>query len=157
MIDLLIVAGICASFILHISPAKKEAIISKDMDKLSLSSFEGPRRIEGNLIFMPGGGVIESKKIHFEKSKYEIRIISKGSKALGETARLKVFVGLNLVADYFTAVEFNEKIIEFKCKKEQLKRLKIWFDNDYYDPEKKLDRNVWIKSVTLIKIDNTQK
>ena len=150
----LIAAGICTSFILHISPAKEEAMISKDIGKLPLASFEGPKTIEGNLIFMPISGVIKSKKIYFEKSKYEIRIISKGSRALGETARLKVFVGLNLVADYFTAVEFNEKIIEFKSKKEHVKRLKIWFDNDYYDPEKNLDRNVWIRSVEILKIDN---
>lgn len=154
---ILFTVGVGTSSLLHIFSEPQETIILKDRVKFPPSSLEGRKIIEDDLIKMPWGGVIKSKTLQFEKSKYEIRIISKGSIALGETARLKVFVGLNLVADYFTSLEFNEKIIEFTSKKEQVKRLKIWFDNDYYDHEKKEDRNVWIKSVTLEKIDNTQK
>ena len=85
----LIAVGICVASILYIFSEKieTEAIILKDMVKFQPSSLEGPKIIRDKVMFMSGNGVIESKKIHFEKSKYEIRIISKGSKALKETAK----------------------------------------------------------------------
>ncbi len=79
--------------------------------------------------------------------------MAKGSRVLGETAQLKVYVGIHVIADYFTSTEYEEKIIKFRSKKNQIKRLTIEFANDYYKPEKKLDRNVWIKSVAIIKIN----
>lgn len=147
----LIALGISASSLLHIFSVPPEAIILKDTVKFSPSSLEGDKTINGDIIFMASSGAITSKIIQFEKSKYEIQITSKGSRALGETARLRVFVGINLIADYFTSTEYEEKVIEFKSKKKQLKRLIIEFCNDYYDPENNLDRNVWIKSVGIIK------
>ncbi len=152
---ILIIVGVGTSSLLHIFSKPKETVILKDRVKFPPSSFEGRKIIEDDLIKMPWGGVIKSKTLQFEKSKYKILIISKGSEALGETAQLKVYIGFNLIADFFTSVEYKEKTIEFTSEKEQLKRLIIEFANDYYDPKKNLDRNVWIRSVEILKIDNT--
>lgn len=152
---ILITVGVGTSSLFHIFSEPQETIILKDRVKFPPSSLEGRKIIKDDLIKMPWGGVIKSKTLQFEKSKYKIQIISKGSEALGETAQLKVYIGFNLIADFFTSVEYKEKTIEFTSEKEQLKRLIIEFANDYYDPEKNLDRNVWIRSVEILKIDNT--
>lgn len=152
---ILITVGVGTSSLLHIFSEPQETIILKDRVKFPPSSLEGRKIIEDDLIKMPWGGVIKSKTLQFEKSKYKIQIISKGSEALGETAQLKVYIGFNLIADFFTSVEYEEKTIEFTSEKKQLKKLIIEFANDYCDPEKNLDRNVWIRSVEILKIDNT--
>jgi len=151
---ILITVGICSSFILHIFPSKPEAIILKDMVKFPPSSFEGRKKIKGDTIFMLSNGIIKSKRIHIEKSKYEIRIISRGSEALGETSRLKVYVGINLIADYYTSTKYKERIIEYDSKAKKIARLILEFVNDYYSPKRKLDRNVWIKSISIAQVDN---
>lgn len=151
---ILIVVGISASFLLQISSAKPKLIFFKDMVKIAPPSLEGRKIIEGDSIVMPWNTAARSKRIQFEKAKYEIRITSKGSKALEETARLKVFIGVYLVADYFTSTEYKEKIIEFQSKKNQNKRLWIEFVNDYNDPVTNQDRNAWIKSIVIIKMDD---
>jgi len=55
-----------------------------------------------------------------------------------------------LIADYFIPVEYEDTIIKFNCE-EKLKKLKIEFVNDYYVPQKDLDRNLKIKSISFIK------
>jgi len=152
---ILITMGVGTSSLLHIFAEPQETIILKARFRFPPSSLEGRKIIEDDLIKMPWGGVIKSKTLQFEKSRYKIQIISKGSKALGETARLKVYIGFNLIADFFTSIEYEEKTIIFTSEKEQLKRLIIEFANDYYDREKNLDRNVWIRSVEILKIDDT--
>lgn len=150
----LIAIGIFASSLFYIFSPQPEAIIVKDTVNFPPSSFAGRRVIEGERIVMPWGGIIKSKIIKFEKSKYTIQITSKGSNVLGETSQLKVYIGTNLVADYFTSTEFKEKAIEFNIKKNMIQRLIIEFPNFYEDPEKNLQRKVWIRSITIAKMYN---
>lgn len=155
---ILIVVGISASFLLQISSAKPELISFKNMIKIAPSSLEGRKIIDDDSIFMPWNTAVRSKKIQFEKAKYEIRITSKGSEAGGESARLKIFIGLDdLIADYFTSAEYKEKIIEFQSEKKQRRKIKIEFVNDYNDPVTNADRNAWIESIVIIKIDDILK
>lgn len=155
---ILIVVGISASFLLQISSAKTKVVFFKNMVKIAPSSLEGLKIIEGDSIVIPWNAELMSKKIQFEKAKYEIRITSKGSEAGGETARLKIFIGLDdLIADYFTSAEYKEKIIEFQSEKKQRRKIKIEFVNDYNDPVTNADRNAWIESIVIIKIDDILK
>ncbi len=121
---------------------------------VDLSSLEGLKQIGADgTVWIPWNTSLRSKKIKFEKSEYDISLIAKGTEALGENARLKVYVGSNLIGDYFTTSEYKEKIFSFKSDGEQVEPLVVEFVNDYYDPEKNLDRNVWIKSITINKVD----
>ena len=145
-----ILSGICASIFIHYSE-KVNAISIDDTIKFAPTDFEGNKVIRDDIIIMIGNGAIETKKIQFEKSEYEIKIISRGSKALGETAQLRVYVGISPIDDFFTSTEYKEKIIIYKSNKKTLHRLRIEFTNDFYDPEKKLDRNAYIKSISIAK------
>ena len=153
---ILIIFGASTSILFQAILKEPEAIIIENSIKFPLLNFEGSKVIiiRSHEILMYGNGIIKSKKIYFENSKYEARIIAKGSEALGETAKLVVFIGTKVIADYFTSTEYKEKIIEFTIEKKQLKRLIIGFTNDYYDQEKKQDRNIWIKSIIINKKDN---
>ena len=153
---ILIIFGASASILFQAISKEPEAIIIENSKKIHLLNFEGSEVIiiRSDEILMYGNGIIRSKKIHFEDSKYEVRIIAKGSEALGETAKLVVCIGTKIIADYFTSTEYKEKIIEFTIEKNQLKPLMIGFINDYYDQEKNQDRNVWIKSIIINKKDD---
>jgi 4-amino-4-deoxy-L-arabinose transferase-like glycosyltransferase len=127
--------------------------LKKDIIKISLSQLEGKKKLlEDGSLWLPWNSKLKSKKIQLEKAKYKISIIAKGTEANGENARLKIYIGDQLIDDYFTEKEYKERVILFMSKKEEETNLIVEFVNDYCDREKGLDRNAWIKSITITKI-----
>ncbi len=104
-------------------------------------------------VFMAWGGRLTTKNIWLEKSKYEISISSKGNSVLGETARFKVYLGDELIGEYFTSTEYQEKKIQFTSQRRAHERLILEYTNDYFDQDKQLDRNAWIESIAVSKIE----
>jgi len=125
----------------------------KSIIKIRASNLEGKKIDLGDgSILMPWGGPVKSK-IKLEKSKYEISIVSKGNDILGETAQFKVYIGNKLIGEYFTSTEYKEKIIQFTNQNVDVEQLIIEFANDYYNEESKLDRNAWIRSITVTRLE----
>lgn len=119
---------------------------SIDVDLLQMA---GRKKVlsDGSL-FLPWGGMLK-KDIRFRKSNYEVRIISKGNEVQGQNAHFKVYIGKNLVGDYFAKTDYKETVLSFESTAETRRQFTIEYANDFSDSKKKLDRNAWIKAITI--------
>ena len=84
-----------------------------------------------------------------ELSHFFLEIDGHGRELFGENSRLKVFIDGNLqglveLEDKFSTKRCPVTIEQFPCE------LKLVYCNDLWDPETKIDRNLWFRSVRLI-------
>jgi len=107
---ILVLLGICASFILALVSEEPEAIIIKNRVQIPLSSLQGKKIDFKDYIFLSENGHIRTRKIQYEESRYLIRIIAYGPEVLGETPNIKMYIGIYQIADYFTAAHYEERI-----------------------------------------------
>lgn len=127
----------------------------KSVIKIRPANLKGEKIHLGNgSILMPWGGMLTSEKMMLEKSKYKISILSKGNDILGETAGFKVYIDDELIGEYFTSIEYEDETIQFTNHSEKFGRLIIEYVNDYYNEESHLDRNAWIESITITKLES---
>ncbi len=135
-----------------------EVIILKTPGKVitmvALSKLDGRKKVlkDGSIALL-WGGKLKSGKIRLKKSKYEISIVSKGTEVHGKNARIKVYIGNDLIGDYYTTDTYQKKVLKFTSRSEKAQQLVVEFANDYSKPEKNLNRNAWIKSIAIVNID----
>jgi len=91
---------------------------------------------------------VTTERIAIRKSKYLIVIKAMSEKVADENARLKIYLGENLIADYYTTEKYENKIIPVDIERNRKLDLGIEFCNDYYELGV-ADRNVWIKGITI--------
>lgn len=150
----LIILGAVSSGLFSILSEKPNVISVVKKKPVPIENFYGRMIKKRDHFILSENGVIRSDKVQFDRSKYFIKIVSRGSEVHGETARLKVFVGRFEIADFFTSTNYEERIFVFESKKMEKWRIRIGYMNDYYDPETYLNRNCFIRSVEIEKAED---
>lgn len=148
---ILILAGGAFSLVMtFIRPAEKTLPVEGTLN-IDPAGMMGKKEVKKNHIIMSENGHLRTKKIQFEKSAYLVRIVTRGAPVKGVTARLKIYIGLYLIADFYVPTRFEEKTFIFESRKSENRRLRVEFVNDYFDPAKNLNRNASIKSLSIKK------
>lgn len=132
---------------------KKKEMLNFEDHVLDVDLFElkgNYLRSDDGFLLFPWGGTLSSRKIGFKKSRYEIRITSKGTEVQGENAHFKVYIGEDLIGEYFAATDYKETVLSYESINEtHMGQLSVEFSNDFVDPVTKSDRNAWIKSIII--------
>lgn len=148
---LIIILGLGSSFLFYAFTPITDSDMYRDVFKFPPARVEGGELSKSNFIVIATNGFIQSREIQFKESKYDIRITSLGNEVLGETAHIKVYLGDDLLMDYFTTTAWEEKNIEYFSPRKEIKQLKIEFVNDFVDHARDLDRNAFIRSIIVTK------
>ncbi|WP_165778137.1 glycosyltransferase family 39 protein [Raineya orbicola] len=85
------------------------------------------------------------------KGKYLIKIFSEGSLINNEGVHFKVLINGDVIKDFYSTKPDDVFLIEFALPTTKKIKLEIEMDNDLYLPEKGIDRNGFIRKVTLLK------
>jgi hypothetical protein len=127
--------------------------IAHNFNKMIITSLDGKynKLADGTLLLVWGGRF--KSGAFFKKGTYHIRIITKGTEAFGEMAKVNIYLGNDSVASFSTTKDYSEKLIVFNSQEEQFRELNIDFINDISDPKTKQDRNVWLKPIVIKKVN----
>lgn len=99
------------------------------------------------------GGSVNTRPYHFLPGSYSVVITHSGTAADNEFPYIRVNVGKIAADSFYTAAAFTRKSFTVRISEE--KHLSLSFDmlNDMEIPERKEDRNAFIKSVVIYKND----
>ncbi|MBN1274123.1 MAG: hypothetical protein JXB26_17810 [Candidatus Aminicenantes bacterium] len=147
--SILILTGGCLSLVLTMAIPAEAPLVADNTLEIEPAKMMGKKDIKKDYIIMSENGHLSTQKIHFEKGTYLVHIVTWGAAVQGETARLKIYIGLYLIADFFVPTQFEEQTFLFKSLKKENRRLRIEFLNDYFNPEKKLNRNASIQTISI--------
>jgi hypothetical protein len=86
------------------------------------------------------------------KGKYKISVVSKGTQASGVYPHINVFVNDLRIGEYTATPQFERHDFSFDIKSSNAV-IRLQMDNDLYDPAKNEDRNLFVRSVILNKVD----
>jgi len=86
-----------------------------------------------------------------EDRDYSFMIIVSGKQALGTYPLISVFINGALISKFYIDSEDDKICFANKILKKGNHRLKINFDNDYYDSSKGEDRNLYLSRVVIFK------
>jgi hypothetical protein len=148
---IIITLGLCSSFLFYAFTPLADSSKYKDVFRFPPEKIEGGELSRGNFLVKSTNGFIQSEEIQFKESKYDIKIEALGNEVLGESAHLKVFLGDELVMDFFTTPDWEERSIEYFSQKKETKRIRIQYVNDFVDHARRLDRNAFIRSIIITK------
>jgi uncharacterized membrane protein len=133
------------------------------IDLTSISNFKIPLsklKVNGQVeikndegITMPWNVILETPPIFFLKGEYNLKIEARGASVDGIFSRLKIYIeGIPNENIIYLTDNFQNYEIAFKLLNDTRRKISIEFDNDAYRPEIGEDRNVWLKSIELIKV-----
>lgn len=88
------------------------------------------------------------------KGKYLLLFESKGDLALGEYPIIKILMEKDTLATINTGETFTKNKVEFNVSSTGKVKIFIWMINDYYDPEKSLDRNTHLRRIELWEVED---
>ena len=153
----LVLAGGISSLVLGMVTPPPPIIALEGRTTIPLEGFMGNVIVKHGELIFGENGLIRSDKIQFEKAQYKIRIRSYGAPVLEETARFKVYVGMYPIGDYYVPQKYRERVFQFDCHRAERWRLRIEYVNDFWYPPKNLNRNGYIRLVTIERVPDADK
>lgn len=97
---------------------------------------------------------VEIFSTRLNKGKYLLLFESKGDLALGEYPIIKILMEKDTLATINTGETFTKNKVEFNVSSTGKVKIFIWMINDYYDPEKSLDRNTHLRRIELWEVED---
>lgn len=154
--SILIAAGVLLSSLFH--PSETQPEFPKEFINL-----ENPASFPPNILFrrdrefelplwMNRRIILRSEFILFEKSDYEIRISTRGTRASNEYPKVLLLIGHEPVAEFFATRGIREKVFEFRSRSRRPKKLVLDFVNDFSSPDGNEERKLYIRSIVIKKM-----
>jgi mannosyltransferase len=116
----------------------------------------GPDKFPGNITSMDNeryigvwGGAVSSLPIPLKAGQYTIDITSRGYASQNIFPHLNVYLGNQLIGNFFVTQDLQEKQFDLEIKKDSDVILKIEMDNDFADASG--DRNAFISRIIISK------
>jgi Protein of unknown function (DUF1592)/Protein of unknown function (DUF1588)/Protein of unknown function (DUF1587)/Protein of unknown function (DUF1585)/Protein of unknown function (DUF1595)/Ca-dependent carbohydrate-binding module xylan-binding/Planctomycete cytochrome C len=113
---------------------------------------EAAQAVDGKQMQFSSNGMARTEWQFPATDEYLIRVRGHGEQAGGEPAKVRVVVdGKELAIMDMTAGANGEDVRSIRATIEAGKRkLEVGFSNDYYEPSKNADRNLWIHGVEIV-------
>jgi len=98
--------------------------------------------------------LVEIFSTRLNEGKYLLLFESKGDSALGEYPIFKILIEKDTLATINTGETFTKNKVEFNVSSTGKVKIFIWMINDYYNPEKSLDRNTHLRRIELWEVED---